>query len=172
MPGDPKECREHAKCCLRMAAAASSPMVRDNFLSLAHTWSRLARELEASKRFLESKATFFRWKSFHRPPSAHRWNNHPEIQIISLTPVPYHSLASGFDQELSQCHGSATSSLWKPHLRAANCARFVGNSLTFAAGAKPEQCLSLFFGPVIGAVSGRFQSLSVRNHDLLSRKPD
>jgi hypothetical protein len=53
MPGDPKECREHAKCCLELAAAAASPMVRDNFLSLAQTWSRLARELEASKRFLD-----------------------------------------------------------------------------------------------------------------------
>ncbi len=31
VPGDPKECREHAKCCLPMAAAASSPMVRDQF---------------------------------------------------------------------------------------------------------------------------------------------
>ena len=54
MPGDPKECREHARCCLGHAAAASSPLVKDNFLSLAQTWSRLARELEASKRFLEA----------------------------------------------------------------------------------------------------------------------
>ena len=53
MPGDPKECRQQAKCCLKLAAAASTPMVRDNFLRLAETWSRLARELEASKRFLE-----------------------------------------------------------------------------------------------------------------------
>ena len=54
MPGNPKECREHAKCCLEHAAAASSPLVRDNFLRLAGTWSRLARELEASKRFLDA----------------------------------------------------------------------------------------------------------------------
>ena len=53
MPGDPKECRKQAKCCLELAAAASTPMVRDNFLRLAETWSCLARELEASKRFLE-----------------------------------------------------------------------------------------------------------------------
>lgn len=54
MPGDPKECREHAKCCAWIAAAASNPLVRDNFLSLAQTWSRLARELEANKRFLDA----------------------------------------------------------------------------------------------------------------------
>jgi hypothetical protein len=36
------------------AAAASSPLVRDNFLSLAQTWTRLARELEASKRFMDA----------------------------------------------------------------------------------------------------------------------
>ena len=54
MPGNPKECREHARCCLEHAAAGTSPLVRDNFLSLAQTWSRLARELEASKRFLDA----------------------------------------------------------------------------------------------------------------------
>jgi hypothetical protein len=54
MPGDPRECRQNARCCLELAAAASTPIVRDNFLSLAQTWTRLARELEASKRFLEA----------------------------------------------------------------------------------------------------------------------
>jgi len=54
MPGNPKDCRENAKCCLEHAAAASSPLVRDNFLRLAQSWSRLARELEASKRFLDA----------------------------------------------------------------------------------------------------------------------
>ena len=54
MPGNPKECREHARCCLEHAAAATSRLVRDNFLNLAQTWSRLARELEASKRFLDA----------------------------------------------------------------------------------------------------------------------
>jgi hypothetical protein len=52
MPGDPKECRG-PRSGLEHAAAASSPLVKDNFLSLAQTWSRL-RELEASKRFLDA----------------------------------------------------------------------------------------------------------------------
>ena len=38
MPGNPKECREHARCCLEHAAAATSPLVKDNFLTLAQTW--------------------------------------------------------------------------------------------------------------------------------------
>lgn len=52
MPGDPRECREHAKCCLKQAAAAASPVVRENFLKLAQSWMRLARELEATERLL------------------------------------------------------------------------------------------------------------------------
>ena len=54
MPGDPNECRGQAKCCFKHAAAASSPLVRDNLLGLAQRWSRLARELEAGKRYLDA----------------------------------------------------------------------------------------------------------------------
>ena len=54
MPGDPKECRAQARCCLEHAAAATSPLAKDHFLSLAESWSRLARELEATKRFLDA----------------------------------------------------------------------------------------------------------------------
>ena len=46
MPGDPKECREHALRCLELAKAASSPQVKAKFLDLAHTWNRLAADLE------------------------------------------------------------------------------------------------------------------------------
>jgi hypothetical protein len=54
MPGDPKECRAQARCCLEHAAAATSPLAKDHFLSLAESWNRLARELEATKRFLDA----------------------------------------------------------------------------------------------------------------------
>ena len=54
MPGDPRECREHARHCAEIAASASTPLVRENFLALAETWSRLARDLETSKALLES----------------------------------------------------------------------------------------------------------------------
>ena len=69
MPGDPKQCREQARCCLQHAATAASPMVRDNFLSLAESWSRLARELEASKRFLEALGEEFPAEQPGPPPT-------------------------------------------------------------------------------------------------------
>jgi hypothetical protein len=48
MPGDPKECRDHALRCLELAKTASSPQVKVQFLDLANTWSRLAADLEAT----------------------------------------------------------------------------------------------------------------------------
>ena len=49
MPGDPKECREHAKNCRAMADAAVSPMAKARFEELAQTWTRLANDLEHAK---------------------------------------------------------------------------------------------------------------------------
>jgi uncharacterized protein Yka (UPF0111/DUF47 family) len=54
MPGDPKECREHAVRCLELARTASSPEARDKFISLAATWQQLASELETAMALLES----------------------------------------------------------------------------------------------------------------------
>lgn len=53
MPGDPKECREHAKCCLRLAAEAPSPLAKARFQKLAETWMRLATDLELTLSLLE-----------------------------------------------------------------------------------------------------------------------
>jgi hypothetical protein len=46
MPGDPKECRQHAERCSELARLASTPEARDTFLSLQLTWIRLAMELQ------------------------------------------------------------------------------------------------------------------------------
>jgi hypothetical protein len=54
MSGDPQECRAHAKACAALAASAPSPIARDSFLMLAETWSRLANELEVTKRLVET----------------------------------------------------------------------------------------------------------------------
>jgi hypothetical protein len=54
MPGDPKECREHAKHCLELAS--NSPplsLARTRFEELAQTWLRLAKDLEHAKALLE-----------------------------------------------------------------------------------------------------------------------
>ena len=45
MPGDPKECRQHAERCGELARLASTQEARDTFLSLQMTWIRLAMEL-------------------------------------------------------------------------------------------------------------------------------
>jgi hypothetical protein len=49
MPGDPRECREHALRCLELAKAASSPQVKARFLDLANTWTKLAADLEETQ---------------------------------------------------------------------------------------------------------------------------
>lgn len=53
MPGDPKECREHAKRCLEIAATAPSPLDKARFEDLAKTWIRLARDLELAKALVD-----------------------------------------------------------------------------------------------------------------------
>jgi hypothetical protein len=46
MPGDPKECRQHAARCAELAVAARTPELRVRFLELSKIWERLAIELE------------------------------------------------------------------------------------------------------------------------------
>jgi hypothetical protein len=46
MPGDPKECRQHAERCGELARLASTQEARETFLSLQMTWIRLALELD------------------------------------------------------------------------------------------------------------------------------
>jgi|KBSMisStaDraftv2_1062788.scaffolds.fasta_scaffold211945_1 hypothetical protein len=47
MSADPKECREQAKRCLRLAAEANDPVLRDSLTDTAHRWERLAAELQS-----------------------------------------------------------------------------------------------------------------------------
>ena len=49
MPGDPKECRQHALNCVHLAKGATTPELRDHFAKLARTWIKLADELEQSE---------------------------------------------------------------------------------------------------------------------------
>jgi hypothetical protein len=53
MPGGPKECREHAKTCLRMAGNARTERARKTFEQLAEQWLRLANDLEAAASVLK-----------------------------------------------------------------------------------------------------------------------
>ena len=55
MTGDPKECREHAKCWLELAESAPSLIAKMRFEGLAHSWLRLANDLEHAKALLEHR---------------------------------------------------------------------------------------------------------------------
>jgi hypothetical protein len=54
MPGDPKECRDHARECQRLAQTARSETARLAFDNLANTWLGLAHELEVTKALLDT----------------------------------------------------------------------------------------------------------------------
>jgi hypothetical protein len=54
VPGNPKQCREHARQCALLAKDAVTPDARQIFLSLECSWLKLADELEASQAFLKA----------------------------------------------------------------------------------------------------------------------
>ena len=54
MPGDPLECRQHARRCAELAEQARTPDMRQTFLHLSETWIRLAAELESAQTFLNA----------------------------------------------------------------------------------------------------------------------
>ncbi len=45
MPGDPEECRAHAKRCWALASQTTDPVLKDS-LNVAQRWARLAAELD------------------------------------------------------------------------------------------------------------------------------
>jgi hypothetical protein len=56
MPGDPKECREHARRCAELAQLATTQEARQQFLSLQMSWIRLAADLDNAKAFIDALA--------------------------------------------------------------------------------------------------------------------
>ena len=52
MPGDPKECRQHALNCMFGAKAARTIEGRESFANLARSWIKLAEELEQTQALL------------------------------------------------------------------------------------------------------------------------
>jgi hypothetical protein len=53
MPGDPEECRDHAKRCWALASEVTNPVLKDSLIEAAQRWSRLAVDLEAVHALLE-----------------------------------------------------------------------------------------------------------------------
>jgi len=53
MPGNPRECREHAKNCLRLAEETRLPEAKAKFEALAQRWMAIATDLEATIELLK-----------------------------------------------------------------------------------------------------------------------
>ena len=53
MPGDPKECRQHALECARLAKTSATREDREHFAQLARTWIKLAEDIEQSQALLD-----------------------------------------------------------------------------------------------------------------------
>jgi hypothetical protein len=54
MPGDPEECRQHAKRCWALAGEAKNPEVKNSLVEIAQRWTALAADLEATHRLLKA----------------------------------------------------------------------------------------------------------------------
>jgi hypothetical protein len=53
MPGNPKECREHAKRCLQLAHETTNPVLKDSLTDIAGQWTWLATDLEVTRELLD-----------------------------------------------------------------------------------------------------------------------
>jgi hypothetical protein len=52
MPGNPNECREHAKRCLQLADETTNPVLKKSLTDIAAQWTRLATDLEVTRQLL------------------------------------------------------------------------------------------------------------------------
>lgn len=69
MPGNPHDCREHAKNCLRLAKETRLPEAKANFEALAQRWMAIAADLEVTIDLLKD-AGVKRLESAETSPSA------------------------------------------------------------------------------------------------------
>lgn len=54
MSGSPSECRALARDCLRIAETAPHPIITRAFVDLAHSWTKLAIDLESAQALVAS----------------------------------------------------------------------------------------------------------------------
>jgi hypothetical protein len=57
MPGDLKECRQHAQTSWALAAHATSPELKAHFANMAQRWERLSYDLEGMEKLYPFGAT-------------------------------------------------------------------------------------------------------------------
>jgi hypothetical protein len=53
MPGDPRECRQLAQDCLRLAEEATSDPARQDYIALAYTWTELGKVFESDNALIK-----------------------------------------------------------------------------------------------------------------------
>jgi len=53
MPGDPEECRQQARDCLRIAQQPKSHEAREDYTALANTWMQLANMFESDNALIK-----------------------------------------------------------------------------------------------------------------------
>ena len=53
MSGDPKQCREQAAECVRLANEGTTQQSRNDFIELANVWLKLAAQLESDGAVLD-----------------------------------------------------------------------------------------------------------------------
>jgi hypothetical protein len=54
MPGDPKQCHEHAKRCWALASEITNPVLKQSLLDAAQRWTVLAAELATIHSLLDA----------------------------------------------------------------------------------------------------------------------
>jgi len=54
MPGNPEQCRQHAKRCWALALETTNPVLKESLTDAAQRWAVLAAELETIHSLLEA----------------------------------------------------------------------------------------------------------------------
>ena len=66
MPGNPEECRQHAKRCWALACEVKSQEIKNSLVEIAQRWTALAADLEATHKLLEE---FGKAEAFQAAPN-------------------------------------------------------------------------------------------------------
>ena len=82
MPGNPKECRENAKRCLKSAQTARTEADRERLEGLAQRWLALATDFEAASLLLG------KWSS---GPMTFSDDQVPTRNLSASKPIPRHT---------------------------------------------------------------------------------
>ena len=70
MPGNPRECREHAKNCLRLAEETRLPEAKARYQVLAQRWLDIAADLDATVELrMDARANGVKPKGIDLDPS-------------------------------------------------------------------------------------------------------